>query len=128
MKLEILDSTELERRINAGDFQVYPTSLPRWDEPAVDMVNFFLSTSPSNVTKYSNPTVDTTLRQLVTETDQAKRVQLVHAAEEQILRDAPVAWYTRAASYTILDKAVRNVTMYYDQKVVLDEVRLSTKR
>jgi peptide/nickel transport system substrate-binding protein len=126
MKLEPLSSPVLIQKFNTGDFQVYP-SIPRWNEPAVDMVQTFLTGSAVNYARYSNPTVDAALKQLVTETDQKKRVELVHTAQEQILKDVPVAFYTRYASYTIFSKQVQNVTLYYDQRFLLDQMWLSSK-
>jgi peptide/nickel transport system substrate-binding protein len=126
MKLEPLASTVLIGKFNTGDFQVYP-SIPRWNEPAVDMVQTFLTGSAVNYARYSNPTVDAALKQLVVETDQKKRVDLVHTAQQQILKDLPVAFYTRYASYTLFSKSIKDVTLYYDQRFILSDIWISSK-
>ena len=49
-------------------------------------------------------------------------------AQAQILKDVPVSFYTRYASYTIFSKAVQNVVLYYDQRFLLDQMWLSNKK
>jgi peptide/nickel transport system substrate-binding protein len=127
MKLDIQASTLLAANFNSGNFQAY-TAIPRWGEPATDMVATFLSTSPTNYWKYNNPATDSALTQLQTAPDQKTRTQLVHTAEEQILKDMPVAWYTRYASYRILDKTLQNVKTYYDQRVLVDDLWIKSKK
>jgi peptide/nickel transport system substrate-binding protein len=109
-------------KFTAGNYQAWHTTLGKWNEPAIDMPNVFLSTSPSNYAKWNNPTVDATLRQLTTETDQKTRVQLVHTIQQQILKDAPIVYYTRYASFLTEDKYVKNLNNYYDQRTLFDQV------
>src|SRR5262249_37294880 len=112
---EQLASTDLVRRYNAGTYQAYLTTQHRWNEPAIDMVLQFLSTSTGDTVRYSNPTVDAALNQLVTATDPKTRKQLYKTAMTQILKDSPVIWYTRQASNSILAKRVGAYPVYFDQ-------------
>jgi peptide/nickel transport system substrate-binding protein len=127
MTIDIQANTLLIANFNSGNFQVYP-NIPRWNEPAVDMVSTFKTGAASNYMRYSNPQVDAWLNQLQTSTDQKTRVQLVHQIEQQVLKDAPVAYYTRFASYTYLDDTVRGVKGYYDMRYLLDQVWISGKK
>jgi peptide/nickel transport system substrate-binding protein len=128
MKIEVLAATEVIRKYNAGEQQAVIQG-PRWNEPAIDMVNWFSSTSNFNYMRYSNPTVDSALKQLVTATDQKTREQLVHQVEQQVLKDAPVVWYLRFPSNGIIDqKTVKNFKAYYDQRYLLDDVWLKAKK
>jgi ABC-type transport system substrate-binding protein len=122
VNVESLASTAVIQKFTTGNFQLFPTGLPRWNEPAVDMVNTFMSTSPSNYAKYNSPTVDAALRQLTTEADQKTRVQLVHTIEQQLLKDVPFVFYTRFSSYLTLDKYIRSMANYYDQRTLFDQV------
>jgi peptide/nickel transport system substrate-binding protein len=127
MKVDVQASTLLIANFNSGNFQAY-SAIPRWNLPAIDLTATFRSTSATNYWKYNNPTVDSELTQLVTSTDPKTSVQLVRSAEGQILKDMPVAWYTRYATYTIVDKSVKGLTAYYDQRFLLDNVWISNKK
>jgi peptide/nickel transport system substrate-binding protein len=115
-------------KINAGNYQSYTTTSNRWNEPSTDFVNVFHGGSNFNFSHYSNPTVDSMLDQLKSATDQKTRVQLVHSAEQQILKDSPVAWYTRFVSAEMIDKTVRNYNVVFDQVPLFDGVWLATKK
>jgi peptide/nickel transport system substrate-binding protein len=128
MTLNVVASTVIIASYATGNFQAFTSSNARWSDPAVDLPALFTTGSPSNYWRYSNPTVDSELAQLASATDQKTRSQLVSKIETQLIKDAPVAWYTRYASYTIPDKTIQNLTAYYDQRFLLDQVWLSTKK
>jgi ABC-type transport system substrate-binding protein len=123
--LDVSASADVVAKFNAGNFQslVYA---PRWNEPGLDLVSYFLSTSPLNYWHYSNPTVDAALKQLTTVTDQKTKTQLVHQVEQQILKDAPVAWYTRYPTWTELTKKVQGYKTIFDQIPLMDNVWLKS--
>jgi ABC-type transport system substrate-binding protein len=122
--LDVEQSTAVQKAFALGQFQAFPITV-RWNEPAVDMVNSFLSTGPTNYGHYNNSTVDTALNQLKTATDQKTRVQLVHSVEQQVLKDVPDAFYTRFPSITIPDKTIKGLTMYYPQNFLSDQIWIS---
>jgi peptide/nickel transport system substrate-binding protein len=121
--LEPLSSADVITRFSTGQFQAVIYA-PRWNEPALDFVSYFLSTSPLNYYKYSNPQVDTILNQLKTTTDQKTKIKLVHDAEQIILKDSPIAWYTRYPSYTELSKKVQGYKTIFDQIPFMEDVWL----
>jgi peptide/nickel transport system substrate-binding protein len=124
MKLNIESSTQLIKDFNAGNFQAYESGV-RWNVPAIDMVNWLLSTSNLNYNRYSNPDADAALRQLLTTSDVKTEIPLAHKVEKDVLNDSGVAWYAQFTSATAIDKAVKNYQIYFDQQSLLDNVWLS---
>jgi peptide/nickel transport system substrate-binding protein len=126
VKLEPLAPTAGTPRFNAGDFQAFSLGSPRWVSPTSDLISNFSTGNSSNVSRYSNPKVDAIFTELKAETDQKKRVDLVHAAEKQILADSPVAWFTRIVHYQVIDKSVRDYESF-ETIPLLDRVWLGGK-
>jgi peptide/nickel transport system substrate-binding protein len=126
---EPLGASAVVAKYSPGAFQaVLNVNQARWNEPAIDVVNLFQSTSSGNISRYSNPTVDAALNQLVTAADQKTREQLVHTAMAQIVKDAPMAWYTRTPSFAVLDKSVRGYDIYFDQIPLSDGLWAATNK
>jgi peptide/nickel transport system substrate-binding protein len=127
VNLETLASANAVSKRNTGDFQAI-FDLERWNEPSTEFFNYYRSGSAQNFSRYSNPTVDSQLDQLLTATDQKTRSQLLRSAEQQILKDSPVVWWTRYASAQVLDKTLRDYKQYFDQIALLDNVWIAGKR
>jgi peptide/nickel transport system substrate-binding protein len=127
VKLETLASSVGIARYTGGDYQVFYLGSPRWSEPTTDFYSSFFTGNSQNTARYSNPTVDAWLTQLKTAADQKTRVQLVHDVEKQVLKDAPVVWYTRIVHYQVLDKSVQDYVSYSTDPL-LDSVWIKSKR
>ena len=83
--------------LNKRRFQMFDSG---WIADYPDPENFldilFHGGSSNNHTNYSNPTVDDLLEQARTETDESRRFDLYHQAEQMIIDDAPWVplWYS----------------------------------
>ncbi len=83
--------------LNRRRFQMFDSG---WIADYPDPENFldilFHGGSSNNHTNYSNPAVDDLLEQARTETDEARRFELYHQAEQLIIDDAPWVplWYS----------------------------------
>jgi peptide/nickel transport system substrate-binding protein len=122
MKLDIQSSVTGVPRQAAGDFQSTLQG-PRWTDPSLDDASWFSSTSTLNYMRYSNPTVDSAVKQLQTAVDIKAKQQAHDAIIQQVLKDVPVVWVTRFRTYYAYDKTqVKNFQQFYELRPLLEEV------
>jgi peptide/nickel transport system substrate-binding protein len=124
--LDIENSANVISKYVAGQYQAY-MGIPRWNEPAVDFVNYFKTGSSINYFRYSNPQVDALLTQLQTATDLKTKKQLVSQATALILKDSPVAWYSRFPTTTLIGPKVRGIKFQFDQIPNIDSLWVTSK-
>jgi peptide/nickel transport system substrate-binding protein len=124
--LESAASPVVIQKYTSGNFQVY-LGAPRWNEPGLDLYNYFHTGGSFNYYKYSNPQVDAQLDKLLTSTDPKVRKDVVDTVEQQLLKDVPIAWYGRFVSGTFATKSVKNYEVYFDQVPLLDDIWVSSK-
>ena len=86
------ESATFFQDVDQGRYQMFTLGWIMDYPDEEDILNIhFDSESPNNNTGYSNPEVDTLLRQAQTETDAETRIDLYRRAEEIILADVP--WF-----------------------------------
>ncbi len=109
VEIEQAESATFFQDVNEGRYQMFGLGwfMDYPDEENILNIHFD-SESPNNDTGYSNPQVDTLLRQALTETDPARRIDLYRQAEQQILDDVP--WFPLffARTHALIKPYVKN--------------------
>jgi peptide/nickel transport system substrate-binding protein len=127
VKPQFASSSEVVALYSAGNFQMIWQGV-RWNEPATDLLNSYMTGGSNNIARYSNPTVDAAGAQLRTTTDLAQKKKLTHEIVMQVLKDVPNVWITTYMSTTFLQKTVQNYVPYFDARPLLDSVWISNKK
>jgi peptide/nickel transport system substrate-binding protein len=127
VNLDVQSAPSVVAKAVAGQYQAYFNPVWRWNEPALDFINLFLGGSSLNYMRYSNSTVDSALNQLRTAADPQVKKQLVSQATAQIIKDAPVAYYSRYSSSAVIAKRVRGLKWEYDLIELLDNAWVTNK-
>jgi ABC-type transport system substrate-binding protein len=115
IEIEVRDYEDYGDYLGALDrnqFQIYGSG---WVADYPDPENFldllFRGGSGENHTGYDNPQVNNLLSQAAVEKDEAKRAELYHQAERQILADAPVIPLYHNIAYTLVKPYVSGLAV-----------------
>ncbi|ADL02807.1 peptide ABC transporter substrate-binding protein [Lacrimispora saccharolytica] len=99
MDIKIVEWSTFAPTRRAGDFQ---TARGGWvydyDDPS-NMLNLFTTESGNNDGKYSNPEVDSLLKQARDTADKTEHYEKLHKAETMILEDAPISPLVYSSDY-----------------------------
>ena len=88
----------------------------------------FLSSSPINQDRYSNPEFDRVIMQAMTETDMEKRRALYKRAQQIVyLEDPPVLWLFENFNVTAARRQLRDLTLWPQNTVTFERAYLSAE-
>jgi peptide/nickel transport system substrate-binding protein len=98
----------------------------RWTDPRIDMPVRYLSTSPLNLMRWSNPTADAAINQMTSTTDPKVEAQSEKTVVQQVLKDVPMVWIERFRTFYGVDHTqVKNWHMFYELRVLFEDVWLT---
>jgi peptide/nickel transport system substrate-binding protein len=97
--------------VQSGDFDL-TTTVSSFDSPYPAAERLFATGGSANYGKYSNPQVDSLLREAASTADDAAREKAYQQVELTVNQDLAVCWLSRAYLSTVTRKDVKGVDRY----------------
>jgi peptide/nickel transport system substrate-binding protein len=119
VSIESVSSPVAQQDYATGAFQAALSDTDAVFVPSTDLSRYYLSTSPSNVTRFNDPAVDTLLKQLSATSDPQMQKQLESSIEQGLLKDNPEAWLTPYTLFYFYHKNVMNLQLAYNDEPLL---------
>jgi peptide/nickel transport system substrate-binding protein len=110
-EIEQVDPSVYGQRFRTGEYEIRVGGSGADIDPNDSIRDFFITNGKFNTFGYSNPAVDVVVEQQFRESDQQRRIALVHLAEDMVMADAPFAFTHHLIEYVAVRKEVQGFRM-----------------